>query len=95
MAYGDHACGNLEIQGYGEERPPSFWSGYCNLLEERYGVIDRNVGGCVVSWELRDYAAGYNRVSKYLIGKRFGKDIFKECAAEARAAWEQENAREE
>jgi hypothetical protein len=52
------------------------------------------VGGCVVSWELRNYVAGYNEVSKPLIEKRFGKGIFKECAAEARAAWERENGNE-
>jgi hypothetical protein len=93
MAYGDHACGDLEIKGYGEP-PPSWWGAYCDLLEERYNVKDRMVGGCVVSWELRNYVAGYNEVSKPLIEKRFGKGIFKECAAEARAAWERENGNE-
>ena len=79
MAYVDHARGRDEVLCYGLPGPCFFEE--CQLLQERYGVNQYLVAGCVVSHELRSYADGYNSVSQRLIIEKHGKDIFKECEA--------------
>jgi hypothetical protein len=84
MAWADHARGHYEIKTYGL---PASWDGeFSRLARERYGVKVNHVAGCVVSENLVWYADGYNWVSESRLRARFGKDIFAECAADARAA---------
>ena len=63
-------------------------------LRERYGVEINPVAGCVVTKDLVWYVDGYNSVARPRIVARHSKDIFAECAAEARVAWEQAHPRE-
>jgi hypothetical protein len=91
-AWADHARGHYEVQTFGYPAP---WRAeYRRLLRERYGVEVHAVAGCVVTEDLVWYVRGYNSVSRPRIQARFGKDIFAECAEEARAAWEQAHPQE-
>ena len=81
-----------EVQVYGLPFP---WDGeYARLLRERYGVKVNYVAGCVVTQDLVWYVDGYNSISEPRIRKRFGKDIFAECAADAQAGWEREHGKQ-
>jgi hypothetical protein len=83
MAHLDHARGHYEVLSGGPP-PPQWVSEYERLLEERYGVQVNWVAGCDVPMSLRWYIHGYNPTSRRLLEEKFGKDIFAECAAEAR-----------
>jgi hypothetical protein len=61
------------------------------LLETRYGVEIKSVAGCVVTDQLVNYIEGYNTVSRSRIEARLGKDVFAECAQEARTTWQREH----
>jgi hypothetical protein len=89
MAHLDHARGHYEVQTAGLPAPWE-WD-FARLLEERYGVQLNRVAGCNVPHSLRSYITGYNSVSVRLLEEKFGKDIFPECAAEARVMWEAEH----
>jgi hypothetical protein len=85
-AWVDAIRGHDELKVYGL---PSPWAGeYARLLEQRYGVEIDPVAGCVVTEGLVWYVDGYNSVARPRIVARRGKDVFAECAKEARAAWE-------
>lgn len=85
VAWVDDLRGHQEIKTYGMPAP---WSNECSqLVWERYGVMVHPVAGCVVTESLVWYVGGYNSVAAALIQAKFGKDIFAECAGEARAAW--------
>lgn len=58
---------------------------YARLLRERYGVEFDVVAGCVVTSELRQYADGYNAVSRPRVRAKWGKDVFTECLVDATA----------
>ncbi len=92
VAWADHARGHYEVQTYGYPMPWA-WE-YRRLIQDRYGVEVHSVAGCVVTEDLVQYVRGYNDVSRSRIQARFGKDIFAECAEEARASWEQSHPRE-
>jgi hypothetical protein len=85
-AWADGARGHNEVKVFG--LPPPWVREYARLVRERYGVEVNAVAGCVVSPDLVWYVDGYNSVSEPRIRARHGKDIFAECADEARAAWE-------
>ncbi|MDB5306327.1 MAG: hypothetical protein JWO38_529 [Gemmataceae bacterium] len=91
-AWADHSRGHYELKGIG--LPPPWAGEYARLVLDRYGVAVNSVAGCVVTQDLVWYVDGYNVVSKSRIQARFGKDIFAECAEEARAAWEREHGME-
>lgn len=92
VAWFDHARGHYEIKVYGFPAP---WScEYARLLKLRYGIEVNAVAGCVVTEQLVHYVAGYNAVSQPRIETRFGKDVFAECADDARKAWEREHPNE-
>jgi hypothetical protein len=85
----DHACGHYEIKAWGF---PAGWRGdYMRLLSERYAVEEDVVGGCMVFPTTEWYADGYNSVSRPLLLKKYGKDIFAECAAQAKRQWQAEH----
>lgn len=82
----DIARGRYEVQGYGLPMP---WRAeYAGLLQRRYGVNFRTVALCIVSRSLVAYVDSYNHVSVRAVNRRFGHDVFKECAEEARKNWE-------
>jgi hypothetical protein len=86
VAWFDLVCGHYEVKTFGY---PARWSWeYRLLIYERYGVKIKAVAGCVVDEELVWYVDGYNSVSYPRIRARFGKDIFAECRAEAKASWD-------
>jgi hypothetical protein len=87
MAFIDHTCGHYELKVWGLRL---FFDGEDEiLLREKYGVETDMVGGCSVFPTTEMYARGYNSISKPLLLKKYGKDIFEECwvaAVEQRAA---------
>jgi hypothetical protein len=89
----DFATGQYEIQTYGYPAPQR-WI-YADLLRDRYRVRLRPVAGCEVSPNEEWYVSGYNSVSGPLIIKRFRKDVFAECWADARDEWETRQAAKE
>jgi hypothetical protein len=68
--------------------PPSWHPEYARLLRERYGIEVKTVAGCVVSQALISYVDSYDEVSTAAAIRKFGHDIFKESAEEARKNWE-------
>src|SRR5438045_1350277 len=62
--------------------PPPCWDDYKKLLEQRYHVQVRMVGGCVVDEKVVGHEKGYNDVSKAEIEQRLGKDVFEKALAE-------------
>ena len=93
-----HAIGKYELKIY---LPPNLivedwpWTRvYHVLLWKRYRVsVVYGDCDCVVTDPTKpcdDYAEGYNRISVYLLNRRFVHDIFEECMAEAQARYFQE-----
>jgi hypothetical protein len=89
-AHIDVARGRYEIQTFGLPAP---WSRqYTRLLYDRYGVRSRPVAGCVVSGTQVSYVDAYDSVVADAAIRRFGHDIFAECAADAVKAFEKDVA---
>ena len=86
----DVARGHYEVQSFG--LPAAWRPDYARLLRERYGIEHRTVAGCVVSESLVSYVSAYNGVTKAAAERKFGRDVFAECAADARKAWEARSA---
>ena len=85
MAHIDQQRGRLEIKSLGY--PPPWHEEYVDLLENRYHIKVKQVGEGEVSWQLRNYANGYNEAARARLVKRYGKDIFSECLADGREIW--------
>ena len=71
--------------------PGPFEYDYARLLRERYGIEHHNLG-CVVTDSDVSYLHTYNAgvdVSTLSAERRFAHDVFEECAADARKAWEE------
>jgi len=81
-AHLDIARGHYELLGYG--LPPPWRPEYARLLHERYDIGFRPVAGCIVSQSLVSYVGAYDDVSSADAIHKFGHDVFKESAAEAR-----------
>ena len=64
--------------------PPIWNLEYVHLLKEKYGIEMHTVALCLVSETLRSYADSYDEVSAVAANRKFGHDVFKECAEEAR-----------
>jgi hypothetical protein len=78
----DHARGQYELQTFGF---PAFWLWEkARLLDEKYKVKLHTAGYCIVTESLHCYITGYNSVSRKLLMKKFGYDIFRECTELAR-----------
>jgi|HubBroStandDraft_5_1064220.scaffolds.fasta_scaffold622957_1 hypothetical protein len=82
VAHFDVARGHYEILSLG--LPVPWRSEFARILRERYGIEQRVVAGCMVTPQLLAYTEGYNRVSMTAANRRFGRDVFKESAADAR-----------
>jgi hypothetical protein len=93
----DHACGHFEVKVFGgPPLPPQeleCYSVYARLLKERYGVELNVIGGCVVSEAEGRYAEGYSDVSRSLLKKKYGRDIFAECWTLAQQHGQAEHSR--
>jgi hypothetical protein len=86
VAHFDIAPGHYELQGYG--LPVPWRTEYAGLLQSRYGVNFRIAALCIVSRSLVSYVDSYDEVSMRAVNRKFGHDVFKECAEEARKNWE-------
>jgi hypothetical protein len=82
----DQGMGNHVLMVYG--LPPPWGQTYYKLLNQRSGVRIRRVAYCIVSESLVDYSDDYDKVSAEWITRKHGRDVFQECADEARRDWE-------
>lgn len=82
--------GHYKVLAYG--LPPPWRSEDARLLKEQYGIEMRTVALCIVSETLRSYADSYDEVSTAAANRKFGHDVFKECAEAARKSWECQRA---
>ncbi len=89
----DVARGHYRVLGYG--LPVAWLPEYVSLLRARYGVEYRAVAGCVVSGSVIDYVLAYNAISSAAANRRFRRNIFHECAEDARTGWERRTAVDE
>lgn len=80
-AYFDLARGHYSVLSWG--LPFSGRAEYSRLLQERYGIEERVIGGCVLAPSRRAYAEGYNAVSVAAAKRKFGRDVFNEGISEA------------
>jgi hypothetical protein len=80
---------NYEILAFG--LPPTWMPEYARLLRDRYGIRLRRVANCTVSESLVSYVRSYNEVSTAAANRKFGRDVFKECAEDARNNWAHQN----
>jgi hypothetical protein len=87
----DAAHGYYEVLGYGLPSPRR--TEYVRLLRQRYGIQFRTVAFCTVSRPIVAYADGYNSVSIAAANRKFGHDVFKECAEDAKKSWERIHAK--
>lgn len=78
--------GHYELQTYG--LPVSWRPEFARLLSERYGISEHVIGGCTVSPSQRAYANAYDQVVAAAVNRKFGKDVFMECATDAKRNWE-------
>jgi hypothetical protein len=89
MATIDFACGHYEKMGWGLPFP---WTeDYARRLKEKYGVTYDPIDDCSVFPTTECYIDGYNSVSRSLLLKMYGKDIFAECFTEAEQKWHAEH----
>jgi hypothetical protein len=89
MAYLDYVCGHYETKGWGL---PFDWNwDYTCILKAKYGVTYEHIDDCGVFLTTAMYIEGYNSVSRPLLLKKFGKDIFAECFTEAEQKWHAEH----
>jgi hypothetical protein len=89
----DLARGRYEVLGYGY--PVPWRPEYARLLRERYGIKFRAVAGCIVSESLSSYVHAYNALSEAASTRKFGHNVFKECADEASKGWNGSASRQE
>jgi hypothetical protein len=80
-AYSDVAQGRYKVLAFGMPAPGH--DEYVRILQERYGIEMRRVGGCLVSRSMVWYGEGYNSVSMDAANRKFGRDVFQESDAEA------------
>lgn len=84
QARNDVSIGHFEIQTGGLPGPA--YREFVRLLNERYGVSYKNFG-CVSTETQETYRRSYNQVMEEALWKKYGKDIFAECDAEAQKIW--------
>jgi hypothetical protein len=70
--------GQYQVLGYGlADRSRS---DYAQCLRERYSIEHRTVAGCIVSDSLISYVKAYHSVVTEAANRKFGHDVFQECA---------------
>jgi hypothetical protein len=82
--------GRYSVLAYG--LPTTWRPEYARLVRERYGIEVHTIALCIVSETLMSYADSYNQVSVTAANRKFGHDVFKECAELARKNWELQRA---
>ena len=80
----DVACGRYALRLHGT--PAGWRRDQAALLRAKYDIHLR-VGGCIVSGFDKTYDREYNQIQHPAITNKFGRDVIKECAEEAEAAW--------
>ena len=79
----DLQAGKLRVETMGF--PPAPWEKtHERLLKERYGIEFQWVADCVVSEGIIGHAKGYNEIMTAEIARKFGDDVLKKTADEAR-----------
>src|SRR5208282_3189708 len=78
----DLGMGKYTMVVYG--LPPPWGRDYYGLLSQRYGIRIHRVADCIVSQSLVTYADEYDKISSAAAVRKFGRDIFRECADETR-----------
>jgi hypothetical protein len=87
-AYRDIRRGRYEVLGYGLPIP---WRlEYAQCLRERYNIHFHAVAGCVVSESLVSYVDAYHSVVDDAVRRKYGRDVFRECADDAATKWKAE-----
>ena|ERR1022692_4208939 len=81
IAYVDYLQGHQEIKICGVISPDE--PELARLLRTRYSVEVSAIDSTFMTQEHADYLAGYNAVSRYLLLKKYGKDVVGECESEA------------
>jgi hypothetical protein len=84
-AYRDIRQGRYEVLGYG--LPTAWRPEYARCLRERYNINFRPVAGCVVSESLVSYVDAYRSVVDDAVRRKYGRDVFRECADDAATRW--------
>lgn len=84
-AYRDTRQGRYEVLGYG--LPTPWRPEYAQCLRERYNIRFRAVAGCVVSDSLISYVNAYQSVVDDAVQRKYGRDVFRECADDAATKW--------
>lgn len=79
-----HRQYNLLVYGL----PPAWRPEYSRLLKEKYGIETRTVAFCIVSETSRSYADSYDEISTAAANRKFGHNVFKECAEAAQKSQE-------
>ena len=77
--------GRYQVLGFGLPVPSQ--PEYARCLRERYDIEFRAVAGCIVSDSLISYVNGYDSVVSEAASRRFGHEVFKECANETDRKW--------
>ena len=89
-AHLDTQRGRYQVLSYGLPSPSR--PEYARCLRERYNLEIRPVAGCIVSESLVSYVNAYDSVLEEATRRKFGRDIFRECADEAETKWKVEGA---
>jgi hypothetical protein len=89
-AHVDMRQGRYQLLGYGLPTPGR--PEYARCLHERYEIDFRPVAGCIVSESLRSYVDAYDSVLEEDTRRKFGRDVFQECADEAAWKWKAQRA---
>lgn len=84
-AYRDIRRGQYEVLGYG--LPIPWRPQYAQCLRERYNIRLHVVAGCVVSDSLVSYVNAYHSVVDHVVRRKYGRDVFRECADDAATKW--------
>ena len=84
-AHRDIQRGRYQLLGYGLPSPSR--PEYARCLRERYGIQFHAVAGCIVSESLVSYVNAYDSTLEEAARKRFGRNVFSECADEADTKW--------
>jgi len=84
-AHTDVARGHYRFLTYG--LPAAWRPEFARLLRERYHIELVPVAGCTVSESLISYVENYDQVSAAAANRKFGHDVFAECAEDAKHNW--------
>jgi len=86
----DLGMGKYTMVVYG--LPAPWGQDYYGLLSQRYGIQIQRVAYCIVSPSLVTYTDEFDKISSAAAIWKYGRNIFQECADEARKNWERKAA---